>query len=187
MDMTLLMEIVLIRHGKPAAATNPIVGAGEYTQWIRHYNASLVDKSSRPEAFIERYKYFYVVSSDLKRALHSTNIYVDKPPTETNKLYREMEIPRYKIYGKLKAWNWLYISRFLWVLGFKGPFESFKQAKVRANLAAEELIKKAQSEDNVVLFGHGFMNRYIRKALIKKGWNLKTKSNSFWGVTSLTL
>ena len=96
-----------------------------------------------------------------------------------------MAIPRYKLPLQLKAWHWVYLSRFLWMLGYEGPFESFKEAKERAEIAADKLIEIAQSQDKIVLFGHGFMNRYIRKSLINKGWLLNEKSNAYWGITSL--
>ena len=179
------MEIILIRHGKPSSADNPIIDACEYTKWIRRYNSSYVSKSSRPENINDKYRSFYVVSSDLKRAIHSANIYVEKSPKEIDKLYREMEIPRYKLPFQLKAWNWVYLSRLLWMLGCKGSFESFNQAKKRAEVAAVKLIEIAQNQEKVLLFGHGYMNRYIRKSLIQKGWVLNSKSNSYWGITSL--
>ncbi len=181
------MEIILIRHGRPRSADSPIINACEYIKWIKRYNSSDVAKNSRPEHINGRYKSFYVVSSDLKRAIHSANIYLKKTPEEIDKLYREMEIPRYKLPLQLKAWHWVYFSRLLWMLGLQGSFESFKQAKERAELAAVELIKMAQEQEKIVLFGHGFMNRYIRKSLIKKGWLLNAKSNAYWGVTSLKL
>jgi hypothetical protein len=79
----------------------------------------------------------------------------------------------------------VYISRVLWVLGFKGSFESFNEAKCRAEVATNKLIKAAKKHEKVILFGHGYMNRYIRKSLIKKGWKLNCKSNAYWGITSL--
>ncbi len=181
------MEIILIRHGKPTSATNPRVDASGYAQWVRQYNASNVSINSRPKAIIERYKSFYSLSSDLSRAIHSANIYSGKYPEEVDRLYREMEIPRYKLPFLLKAWHWLYLSRILWMIGYKGSFESFEQAKQRAELAALKLIEVAQEKSDVVLFGHGYMNRYIRKALMNKGWILTSKSNAYWGVTRLEI
>jgi hypothetical protein len=103
----------------------------------------------------------------------------------TFQLFREMEIPRYKFPFRLKAWTWVYLSRALWILGLKGSFESYKQAKVRAELAAIKLTELANEKGKVVVFGHGYMNLHIRKSLVKKGWQLNNKSNNFWGVTSL--
>ena len=179
------MKIILIRHGKPTSADNPKFGAFEYIKWIRRYNSSDVAQHSRPDNINDIYQSYYVVSSDLNRAIHSANIYLSKSPEQIDKIYREMAIPRYKLPLQLKAWHWVYLSRFLWMLGYKGPFESFKEAKERAEIAADKLIEIAQSQDKIVLFGHGFMNRYIRKSLINKGWLLNEKNNAYWGITSL--
>jgi len=181
------MEIILIRHGKPTSAVNSVLGAAEFTNWVRHYNASDVSENSRPhDRLSERENLGHVVSSDLKRAIHSTEIYTDKLPQETFQLFREMEIPRYKLPFRLRAWTWVYLNRALWMLGLKGSFESYKQAKDRAGLAANKLAELANEKDKVVLFGHGYMNLHIRKALVKQGWLLDCKSNDFWGVTRLS-
>ena len=181
------MEIILIRHGKPASANNPKVHAAQYTKWIRRYNVSNVSIDSRPKVINDRYKSFYSLSSDLNRAIHSANIYSGKHPEEVDKLYREMEIPRYKFPWQLKTWHWVVVSRILWMLGYKGSFETFKQAKHRADLAAIKLIEIAEKQEQLVLFGHGYMNRYIRKSLINQGWVLTCKSNAYWGVTRLEI
>jgi broad specificity phosphatase PhoE len=180
------MEIVLIRHGKPTSADNIKVNASGYGHWIRHYNHSDVSKMSRPITINKNYQSFYALSSDYKRAVHSANIYLSKNPSEVDSLFREMEIPRYKLPFTLSSWHWVYLCRLLWMLGIKGPFETFTTAKLRADTAAIKLIDVAKQHDKIVLFGHGYMNRYIRKALIKKGWQLKCKNNGFWGITSLT-
>lgn len=179
------MEIVLIRHGKPTSADNSVVNAAEYTKWIRRYNWSDVASNSRPDEKRINTQSYYVVSSDFKRAIHSAHIYTGKSPGIISELFREMEIPRYKLPITLKAMTWVYLCRVLWMFGLKGSFESYRLAKIRAELAADELIELATVKDKVVLFGHGYLNLYIRKALMKKGWLLKSKSNAFWGVTSL--
>ena len=179
------MEIILIRHGKPTSANNPELSASEYTKWIRRYNASDVSEQSRPQNKLKLNSSNLIISSDLKRAIHSAEIYTGEPPDQTFELFREMEIPRYKFPFRLKAWTWVYLCRAFWMLGLKGPFESYKEAKSRAELGAEKLIELAQEKGSVVLFGHGYMNLHIRKFLINKGWELSNKSNDFWGETKL--
>lgn len=179
------MEIILIRHGKPTSANNPVLSASEYTKWIRHYNFSGVSKSSRPQTINKKFKSFYLVSSNFNRAIHSTEIYTGRKPDLISPIYKEMEIPRYKLPFRLRAMTWVYLSRALWMLGMKGSFESYKQAKQRSELAADELVALAQEKGKVVLFGHGYMNLHIRRVLIKRGWVLDCKSNAFWGLTSL--
>ena len=71
------------------------------------------------------------------------------------------------------------------MVGLKGSFESYKLAKQRSELAADELVDIAKEKGKVVLFGHGYMNLHIRRVLIKRGWALNCKSNAFWGLSSL--
>lgn len=179
------MKIVLVRHGKPTSADNQVVDAVNFTKWVRRYNFSDVADNSRPEIISNKYKSYYIVSSDFVRAIHSASIYTEKSPEVISRLYREMEIPRYKLPFKLRAMTWVYLNRVLWMLGLKGSFESYSQAKIRAELAADSLIKLAEDKGDVILFGHGYLNLHIRKVLIKKGWRLNAKSNDYWGVSSL--
>jgi len=179
------MEIILIRHGKPTSLDNPVVNASEYIKWIRRYNLSNVSDNSRPEFVNTELKSFYLISSHLNRAIHSAEIYTGRKPDHISPLFKEIEIPRYKLPLKFKAMTWVYLCRVLWLLGLKGSFESYPSAKIRAELAAEQLIELAKENGKIVLFGHGYMNIHIRKKLIHKGWSLNCKSNSFWGLSKL--
>lgn len=179
------MEIILIRHGKPTGAINPCVDAIGYTQWVSDYNRSVVSSTSHPKVINQAYCDFYHIASDYPRAIHSAKLYTKKCPDYIDNIYREMDIPYYTFPFKLRAWTWLYVSRFLWMIGFKGNFESFKEAKRRAFQATEQLIKIAEKEERVVLFGHGFMNLHIRKVLVNKGWQLVSKNNDYWGESKL--
>jgi len=179
------MEIILIRHGKPTSAINPALNAAEYTNWIRRYNFSDVSKNSRPESINTELKSCYLISSHFNRAIHSTEIYTGRKPDLISSLYKEMDIPRYKLPFKLKAMTWVYLCRVLWMLGLNGSFESYKAARKRAEIAAEQLVELSKEKGKVVLFGHGYMNLHIRKELIRRGWSINCKSNSFWGLSSL--
>lgn len=179
------MEIILIRHGKPTSANNSVLSASQYVRWIRRYNFSDVSTQSRPEVINQELESCYLVSSDFNRAIHSTQIYTGRSPDLISSIYKEMEIPRYKLPFKFKAMTWVYLCRALWMLGLKGPFESYSSAKKRSELAAKQLVLLAQEKGKVVLFGHGYMNLHIRRALIKQGWSLHCKSSAFWGLSSL--
>ena len=100
-----------------------------------------------------------------------------------------MHIPRYKLPFQLRVYSWLLLTRILWILGVsKGMstnIESFKQAKQRAKQAAQQLHNLAEDQQNVIVFGHGLSNCYIRKELIKLGWQLRNKSSGFWRKTCL--
>ena len=179
------MQITLIRHGKPSSATSSAVNAVDYLKWIRRYNLSDVSASSRPKQINKQLERHYLVSSDFNRAIHSTKIYTGRPPDTISRLYREMEIPRYKLPFKFAPMTWVYLCRILWMLGLTGPFESYRLAKRRADKAAQTLIELANKHGSLVLFGHGYMNLHIRRVLIKQGWLLHCKSNRYWGLSSL--
>lgn len=180
------MEIILIRHGKPTTAINPKLNALGYIKWVKKYNSSLVSISSVPPKHLhKKIAQHFVVSSDLKRAVHSAVLCTNLLPKKQFKVFREMDIPRYKLPFTLNAYTWLYLNRFLWTLGLKGKFESLKSAKKRAELAADLLIQLAIEEQQVALFSHGYLNIYLRKALQNKGWQMVTKSNQYWGETKL--
>ena len=47
------MEIILIRHGKPASAINKKLSASGFSQWIEAYNQSMISQESRPPATLK--------------------------------------------------------------------------------------------------------------------------------------
>ena len=179
------MQIVLVRHGKPEKSQNTRLGSAGFANWVRNYNHSMVAKTSRPNmVFTDSFDDYYVVSSDLPRAVHSCEIALNKSPDLTSALYREMDIPRFKLPFTLNAWTWVYVNRALWTVGKTGPFESYRQAKIRAKTAAQELITIAQKEGKVIVFAHGYLNLHMRKHFRNYGLKQICKSSQYWGVTT---
>ena len=43
------MNIVLVRHGRPTGAENQKVNSAGFGRWVKRYNHSLVDESSKPD------------------------------------------------------------------------------------------------------------------------------------------
>ena len=180
------MEIILVRHGRPKFHVNNIISASGFSQWVRCYNKSKIcSESTPPKALIDRSKKSFIVSSNLNRAIHSASLCINKSPDLILKELREMDIPRFKLPLKAKANNWLIISRLLWFFNFNGQVESFKQAKMRARLAASKLVELTKQHDEIVVFSHGLINKYLAKELIKLGWSGSYKRQSYWGSTTL--
>ena len=182
----LSMEIVLIRHGKPIAAINPKLSAIGFMNWVVNYNASKVDAESFPsEGLRQLIQTHFIVTSDLARAIDSVKICGGLEPHLVLDKLREMEIPSYKLPFKLKAYTWLVLNRILWFIGVKNEVESFKEAKIRANNSAKELISLALQHNKVVVFGHGLMNKYIAKELEQFGWDSASEGKSYWSTIKL--
>ena len=179
------MEIILVRHGRPLNAGNALLNAAGFANWVKNYNHSLVSEQSSPCKFSQaKYNDHYLVSSDLPRAVHSCSIFSGSQPHYQSKLFREMDIPRYKLPFTIRAWSWVYLNRALWMLGLKGRFESYVQARQRAQLAASELIAMAQQHGKVMVFSHGYLILHIRKHLCCYGLTQTQKSNSYWGISA---
>ncbi len=173
-----------MRHGHPRNSENKTVNSAGFANWVKNYNQSLVSEGSAPNPEYQiKYSNYYLISSDLPRAIHSCIIFAGRSPEHKSKIFREMEIPRFKLPFTLNAWTWVYLNRVLWMLGKKGEFESYLQAKVRAKAAYEELIKIATKHEKIILFSHGYLILHMRKYLRKKGFIQKQKSNSYWGVS----
>ena len=182
------MEIVLIRHGQPVSATNERLNSKGFVYWVKRYHHADIAEHSRPNWHADSLiKNAYLISSDLKRAKDSAQIAFNRKPKETLRCLREMDIPRYNLPFVLRAWTWVYLNRALWMLGKKGKFESYREAKERAVTAAEALIDKAEEHGVIVAVGHGFMNLHIRNHLARNGWIVKEKDNDYWGKSRLVL
>ena len=180
------MEIVLIRHGKPTAATNPKLSASGFAHWVSDYNASNVDlKSLPPEGLGESLNSHFIIASNLVRSIDSAKICTASEPQLILKELREMDIPIYKLPFKLRAYTWLIINRIFWFIGVKSKVETFKEAKIRAKNSADILIELAVKHKKVAVFGHGLMNKAIAKELKKVGWNSTSEGKGYWNVIKL--
>jgi broad specificity phosphatase PhoE len=179
-----MKEIILIRHGKPLSAHNNKLSAGEFTNWVRQYNQSPLDNAYYPDEKRE-FTAHHIIASPLKRAQLSANYYMGEPAIDVIPELKEMDIPYYRLPLRLRAWHWVLLNRLMWFCGKTGRFESFVEAKNRVSKAAKELEKKAEKHPQIVVFGHGMSNRYIRIFLAKRGWEITEKNNGYWGVTRL--
>ncbi|GEA12020.1 histidine phosphatase family protein [Alteromonas sp. KUL49] len=179
-------EIILIRHGKPLSAKNDKLNAAGFARWVKDYGHSELDPANYPASKSNLFPSL-VISSSFKRAKLSAEYYIGEKPELVLSELKEMDIPYYRLPFTLKAWHWVFLNRFLWILGIKGPFESFSQAKARVKGAASILHKASQSHERIVVFGHGMSNRYLRIYLKQLGWQVNEKSNSYWGISKLSL
>ena len=182
--LTSIKEVILIRHGKPLSAHNEKVSSASYANWVRNYNKSPLDPSSHPKQQVSIENSYIIVSPLLRAKLSAAYYGVTRVDEEIFNL-KEMDIPYYKLPFVLRTWHWVLLSRTLWIMGFKGRFESFKCARQRVEELSLHIESLSNSHQRIVLFGHGMTNYFTRKALMKNGWELMQKDGDFWGVTAL--
>ncbi|MBK5418646.1 histidine phosphatase family protein [Pseudomonas sp. TH31] len=178
-------EIILMRHGQPNLDVVDKVSALDMKRWIEQYDLSEIINQPVPKASVElAVTAKVIVSSSAPRALTSVRA-LGLQPTLVDEVFCEAQLP----YGRwtlprLPPFTWVFIFRILWLCGFSGKVESARQAKIRANTAAQRL-QSLTGEGAVLLLGHGIMNRMIAKQLEAAGWTRhKSNGNRYWSATS---
>ena len=165
------MEIIIYRHAEPIISSNEIISGRDFPLWVQKYNESGI----RAHGFAGE-KEEIVYTSDLERSLETGRLIGNNVIQDT--VFREAEIPLIKFpVMRLKAKIWLAISRFLWLLGVKTKCESFKEAKHRAKRIVERIEVLLLEKQRIVIVGHGFINRLIKKELSRQGWFLEQAKN----------
>ncbi|HBV40442.1 MAG TPA: histidine phosphatase family protein [Erwinia sp.] len=174
------MTIILMRHGKPDYAQSGRLPALAMEAWCEAYDMSRVgdmppDRCREVAATAE-----YIVTSPLPRARSS----LEKLGLEAaaiDPLFSEVSLPVIRLPSPhLPPAFWLMILRLMWLGGYAGTVESYQQAEQRAQRAADRLIALS-AQGNVLLAGHGIMNKLIARQLRKQGWLAeKHASSRYW-------
>jgi len=175
--------IVLLRHGEVNVDNNTKISAYQFKDWINKYNNSnirhKIPNKNKVKSILD--KADIILASKLKRSIQSIEIF-KKTAYEKHNIFNEAQIP-YSTWTTIKFTPklWLIIFRTLWFFGYSKNSKSLKETKILANEAAIKLITLTNSNNYIVLVGHGIMNRLISKVLIKKGWkNTKKSKNQNW-------
>jgi broad specificity phosphatase PhoE len=165
------MEIILMRHGEPAYELKGRVQANEISGVIEGYDLSGI-KDKPPKITIDRVSSVSaVVCSDLKRSIESAKALGFSKIHQSRALYREVATPHFK--GgefSMSLYKWGVFLRVISIFGFSRNGESLSMARIRAIEAASELVNLAKEKKSVLLVGHGFINYFIAKELLRKKW-----------------
>lgn len=177
------MEIILMRHGKPACATSLKVTSREMPQWVAQYHLSETGNDMPPaSARLLASGALQVISSPLPRTLSSLRT-LGREPDLIDDVFREADLPLFPFPAlRLSPLHWATLFRLLWLCGISRNTESFGMAKKRAAQAAGILIKRARETNGpVLLMGHGVMNRIIAKELMSQGWKVHSRpGQGYW-------
>ena len=166
-----VMEIVILRHGKPDFDLPVKVKAKELEALASSYDACGICDTPPVEAWEKAQHCNVVVCSDLPRSTSSAKVLGVTPILVSDPLFREAALP-HTGWGlvSLPPKLWAIFFRLIWFAGFSGNGESVAFAKYRAKEAARRLVKYATEHKSVLFVGHGFINRFIAKELLSLGW-----------------
>ena len=165
------MQITLIRHGKPDMP-NQKIPLKKFSDWIDAYNtANLCPRLIPNVGALTIAKHSNaVICSHLSRSTNSA-LRLGVQPTFSDPIFREMEMPNWSFPSPALSPNvWAVLFRLFWFAGLTSKAESFAEAKARAIRATEQLIKLAQEHHQIIFVGHGLLNQFIAKTLLKSGW-----------------
>lgn len=125
----------------------------------------------------------FVVCSHLVRSVESAKTLGCADVHVKDPLFCETALPHFGSGSvPLPIGVWLVLLRLLWLFGFSRNGESLRDARRRARQAAERLVEFAAEHQNVLLVGHGLINHFIAKELLKMGWlGPSMPGSGFWG------
>jgi broad specificity phosphatase PhoE len=173
-DSTQTLRIILVRHGKPAIATNPRTSHHGFRRYIDDYEeAGLDPRSAPPEELVDLVKGLNAVfTSGSPRATDSARTLFPEADIIADPLFAEAPLaaPRIPLV-KMKVPVWAVMARLMWHAGYHPEIENYRRAKTRAAAAAEILLSRAQANDGIaVLVAHGYFNAMIGRVLRKRGF-----------------
>ncbi len=169
------MELIIYRHAEPTVSADEIISGRDFPLWVKRYNESGIIPDD-----ISILKEKIVYTSNLARSIETGYLIGNK--INVTSFLREAEIPLIQFPQiNLKANLWLFAARILWLAGFNRNCESFSEAKKRAGQIVKMFKGVGLNEQRIVAVGHGFINRLIKKELLRRGWVLKEspKRHSF--------
>lgn len=174
------MTITLMRHGKPDHHLPGRRSALAMAQWCEVYDLAEICDHPPERSLRLAARAQVIVTSPLPRA-RSSLAKLGRPAQQVDALYREVAMPVMPLaFPALPPVLWLPLLRAMWLFGYKGEVESYAEAKQRAARAALQLIALSRHGD-VLLVGHGIMNKLIARQLRKLGWlGEKHASSRYW-------
>jgi broad specificity phosphatase PhoE len=180
-----IQQIFVFRHGEPAINKKGWKNRKEAVRYIEMYDSVGVIDIKKNPICLSNADIDVVYTSTLPRAINTAEkVFNHTIPIEKHALFDEFDRKVFHFPNiKLPRAFWSVTSRLLWVMGFNDKgIKTFSQEKDRSRRASYFLNDKAENNGKVILFSHGFLNRYIKKYLKKEGYKvLNYKGQKYLG------
>jgi len=185
------MHIILARHGRPDIDLEEIgknwVTAAEFGQVVEAYENSDLRADEKPPSDLvsAASKCSVFLNSSLLRSKSSCAALGVGKVAEEDAVFDEASMP-YTQWGGLRlpisAWSVMF--RIGWVFGFHQNAHRVRDIAERSRLATKVLIDQAEEHGDVLLMGHGILNRMIANQLGKEHWRMtSTDGDGYWSYT----
>ena len=181
----LMLQIILVRHGRPACDDRTPIAGWAFGAWVRGYDDAPIDVTVPPPASLRARASAIgcIATSSLRRARESAAVLAADRTFVYERLFAEAGIPSsIHLSLALPPRLWTFLSRVAWCCGWSRGVESLREARRRALRAAERLVELASEHGSVMLVGHGVMNTLISGALRRSGWRGSASGSAFWSV-----
>jgi broad specificity phosphatase PhoE len=167
------MEIILVRHGRPAALTGTPISGHDVGQWVRRYDELGITKELEPPEPVRRLASSAgcVVASDLRRSIESATWLASPREVRIDPDLREAVLPdSMGVSLRMPPGAWLVVARVAWSLNCCPSSETMEATRHRASRATDRLCALAGDYGAVLVVGHGIFNRFVAMQLLRRGW-----------------
>lgn len=178
--------IILTRHGEPALSRKCLISARQYGDWWAKYEIGglLAGQTPPPELVAAAQGAGAIYASTRQRAQETAAAVAAGREVMADVMFIEAPLPPPPIpeWIKLSPKWWGVVSRFWWhAFDHHGGQETRAQAEARADQAAQKLIARAESGQDVLVFAHGYFNHMVGRALKADGWKLvQNQGFKYW-------
>jgi broad specificity phosphatase PhoE len=178
--------IILARHGEPDISRKVRLSADEYAAWWGRYeDTGLRPGQSAPAGLCAAARSAgTILCSTRPRAVESARAVADGREMGIDARFVEAPLPppHWPGWFKLSPRHWGVVSRFWWwFFNHHDGQERRKAAQLRADEAADYLMARAASGQDVLLIAHGFFNFMIGRSLMRRGWTLaENQGHAYW-------
>jgi broad specificity phosphatase PhoE len=179
-----------VRHGKPAVDRRTPIAGVAFGAWIQTYNEAPLDVTYLPPASLRARvpAMGCIATSPLRRSRESAVLLAPGRPLGCDALFVEAGSPHTtRLRLRLPPVCWSFLFRMAWFCGWSQDAESLREARQRAQRAAERLVELAREHQSVILIGHGQLNRMISHVLLRMGWHGSRSGHAYWSVGDLRL
>lgn len=173
-------EVILIRHAEVFLDHPGWMSAKKAGDYNNKYDTAPIHQFNKDTvlAKIPPHITDTVYVSGLPRSIATgVKLFGDSTTIVSMVMLNEFDMHMIWLPAYLPYKGWTVLSRSLWLLGLeRRGTESYGEAKERVKIIANFIEEKAETQKQVILVTHGFLNRNLTKELKKRDWTI-TQNN----------